>query len=263
MSKNPQASDFVGIIPAAGIAARLRPSRYVKELLPVAYLVDGQTSSTLPVPVVSLSLAKLKTAGIEHCIVTISDRKPELLRYLGDGSEFGLHLAYVQQMAPTGLAAAVDLAYEWTPGRYGCLLLPDTVIYPSDAMLRLRQTMERERPDLLLGVFPTAIPEQLGPVRFDDDGRVYEILDKPASTDLLNTWAMAIWSPEFSEMLHGFVASFPDSSPVLGDVFNLAVERGMDVRAVWFPEGSFVDIGTVKGLTKMLELAATPELVAQ
>src|SRR5689334_2625814 len=95
--------EYVGVLPAAGIASRLSPSRYLKELLPVAYLVDDQTSTARPVPVISLSLRALAEAGVERCVVTISDRKPELMRYLGDGADFQLQLAYVQQSAPSGL----------------------------------------------------------------------------------------------------------------------------------------------------------------
>ena len=35
--------------------------------------------------------------------------------------------------------------------------------------------------DLVLGVFPTDRPEQLGPIRIDADGRVVAVQDKPAS----------------------------------------------------------------------------------
>jgi glucose-1-phosphate thymidylyltransferase len=175
------------------------------------------------------------------------------MRYLGDGSDFDLRIAYVLQSVPTGLAAAVDLAYEWTRECYSCLLLPDTVVHPFEAMGSLRQVVVEHMPDLVLGVFPTAMPEQLGPVRFDSENRVLEVQDKPQITDLQNTWAMAIWSPRFSELLHDSVRN--STKPLaVGEVFNQAVQLGMDVRSVWFAEGSFVDIGTVRGISKMLEI---------
>jgi glucose-1-phosphate thymidylyltransferase len=252
-------TEFVGILPAAGIASRLSPSRYVKELLPVTYLVDEDNRTSAPVPVIVLSLRALRAADVTRCVVTISERKPELLRYLGDGSDFGLSLAYVQQPSPTGLTSAIKLGFDWTRDCYSCLLLPDTVIYPRTAMRSVRKLVERESCDLALGVFPTDVPEQLGPVRFDSDGRVRQVLDKPAATDLRNTWAMAIWSPRFASLLDQVVSSGGEGK-ALGEVFNLAVLEGMDVRAVWFPDGAFVDIGTVKGLAKMLQLAEVQDL---
>jgi glucose-1-phosphate thymidylyltransferase len=260
MEGNVRSSEFVGILPAAGIASRLSPCRYLKELLPVAYVIDDQSSTTTPVPVINLSLQALKAAAVQRCLVMISDRKPELMRYLGDGSEFGLEIAYVQQMAPTGLAVAVDLAYPWTHNCFSCLLLPDTIVYPATAMSHLCQFMAAEKPELALGVFPTSVPEQLGPVAFGSDGRVREVLDKPASTDIRNTWAMAVWSPDFSDLLHKSLLESTGKGLSVGEIFNLAVQAGMMVKAEWFADGLFVDVGTVKGLSKMVELSKELEL---
>jgi glucose-1-phosphate thymidylyltransferase len=245
--------DFVGILPAAGMGSRLGPSVCPKELLPVAYVIDGETGRPGPVPVVRLSLRALTAGGVKRGVVTISDRKPELMRYLGDGSEFGLELAYVMQLTPSGLATAVDLAYNWVQNCYSCLVLPDTIVHPTTVMSSLRQVVERENCDLVLGVLPTNVPEQLGPVRFDAEGRVLEVLDKPAATDIRNTWVMAMWSPKFTHLLHESLATPAGTKPALGEFFNLAVQKGMNVKAVWFPQGSFLDIGTVQGLSEMLE----------
>jgi glucose-1-phosphate thymidylyltransferase len=253
-------NDFVGILPAAGIASRLSPSRYLKELLPVAYVVDDETRTARPLPVIHLSLRGFKQAGIRRCAVTISDRKPELMRFLGDGSDFGLNIAYVQQTNPTGLTAAVDMAYDWIKGAYGCLMLPDTIVRPENGMTLLRQVMEKEHQDLVLGVFPTAVPERLGPVRFRPDNMVTEVLDKPVTTDIYNTWAMAVWAPEFGDLVHEIASNPATANKPLGEIFNYAVQAGMKVRAVYFPEGSFVDIGTVKGLSEMLEYSKALEL---
>lgn len=252
MKQGSPVNEFVGILPAAGIASRLHPCRYLKELLPVAYIVNDAAGIARPVPVISLSLRALKVAGVRRSVVAISDKKPELMRYLGDGTDFGQQLVYVQQTTPSGLGRAVDLAYDWARECYGCLLLPDTIVQPTQALSRLRQVVEEERPDLVLGVFPTAVPEQLGPVRFDAGNRVVEVQDKPVSTDVRNSWAMAIWSPDFGALLHQAIVS--GSTTNLGEVFNRAVQVGMNVKAVWFPEGAFIDIGTVKGIAQMLEI---------
>ncbi|HEX5412384.1 MAG TPA: sugar phosphate nucleotidyltransferase [Terriglobia bacterium] len=258
-SHDSSSAEFIGVIPAAGIASRLKPCRYVKELLPVSYIVEGDPGSTMPVPVVELSLRALRAASVKRCIIAISDRKPELMRYLGDGSDFGLEFAYVEQSRPTGLAAAVNLAYNWTHGSYCCLVLPDTIVYPSTAMCQLVESMRTDPCNLALAVFPTDTPEQLGPVRFDSLGRVAEVLDKPRSTDLYNTWAMAVWSPEFSDLLYHQLEE--STNLALGEVFDLAVSKGLNVRALWFPQGSFVDVGTGAGITAMLEFSKTAKPV--
>ena len=63
-----------------------------------------------------------------------SDRKPELMQYLGNGGGIGLDLAFLQQARPDGLAAAVALALPWTHGANACLLLPDTIVRPENAL---------------------------------------------------------------------------------------------------------------------------------
>jgi hypothetical protein len=50
---------------------------------------------------------------------------------------------------------------------------------------------------------------------------------------------------------------------VLGDTFEAARDAGLSVRALFFPEGRFVDVGTPKGLRAALgALAESGDLVA-
>jgi glucose-1-phosphate thymidylyltransferase len=262
MSQLPQAlPEFVGVLPAAGLGTRLQPYRQAKELLPVTYVIDDAAREARPTPVIGLSLDALAAAGVRRCVVVTSPWKPELLRCLGDGADYNVRLAYVQQASPAGLADAIDCAYPWTRDAYTCLSLPDTMITPSSAMSTLVRTIAHDRLDLALGVFPTSIPEQLGPVAFEKDGRIREVLDKPKTTELRNTWGAAAWSPAFSDLLHERVAQ-AGPTLVLGDVFDLAIKRGLRTRAVWFETGSYVDIGTTKGLF-MLAAQSAPLSMAQ
>lgn len=239
----------IGILPAAGLASRLMPLRYPKELLPVAFVRDDNNGSLRPILVAEYSLLAMRRAGIRRCLITISDRKPELLRYFADGSDLGLKIAYVHQPVPLGLAQAVDAGLEWISDAQVCLALPDTVFKPFDAIHALRTEIAASQADLVLGVFPTTEPERLGPVRLTRDGRVTEVLDKPPKIDIHNTWGVAIWSPRFSQFLHDRVVSSPEAaSEPIGEIFNAAVGGGLDVRAVHFPHGSYMDLGTVEGL---------------
>ena len=90
----------------------------------------------------------------------------------------------------------------------------------------MRATFEARGADLVLGVFPTAKPKELGPVRFDADMRVTEVQDKPAETDLANSWGLAIWGARFSEMI---AAAPPNAN--LGLLFHQAAQKGLDRRS--------------------------------
>jgi glucose-1-phosphate thymidylyltransferase len=242
----------IGIIPAAGIASRLGPLGYPKELLPIAYVADESGGPLRPLPVIEASFRQLRDAGIDRCVVITSDRKTELVRYVGGGGAIGLDVAFLLQTRPDGLAAAVALAAPWTQGCNACLLLPDTIVRPADALRQVRTAFEAAQADLVLGVFPTARPQELGPVRFGADMRVIEVLDKPQATDLQNTWAMAIWGPRFTALLQARVSGGEAAS--LGEVFHDAIGAGLKVMAVWFPQGQFHDVGTPRGLTAALPL---------
>lgn len=244
---------LIGVLPAAGIASRLAPLGYPKELLPITYVADVPGGPLRPMPVIESSFRQLHAADVGKCLVVISDRKPELMRYLGHGGDAGLEIAFLHQSRPDGLAAAVSLAAPWTLESDVALLLPDTVVRPVDALAQVRKLFLAADADLVLGVFPTKKPQELGPVRFDAEGHVREVLDKPAQTDLFNSWAMAVWSPRFTQLLAGSVAG-ADAGLTLGAVFQRAVDARMTVRAVWFPEGQFLDLGTPQGLTEALPL---------
>ena len=242
-------NDYVGVIPAAGLASRLGPLGYPKELLPITYVAsDG--GHLRPMPVIEASFRQLREAGVGRALVITSDRKPELMQYLAHGGGIGLDLAFLQQARADGLASAVALALPWTRGANACLVLPDTIVRPETALYEVRALFESAGADLVLGVLPTDKPKELGPVRFDAEMRVIEVQDKPVETDLGNSWAIAAWGPGFAEFLADAVLRNP--AIALGGVFQHAVDNGLDVRAVWFARGAFYDVGTPKGLAEAL-----------
>lgn len=248
--------NIVGVLPAAGIGSRLGPNRYPKELLPIGLWSAPDASGLRPSLIIEHSLRALSRASITKCCVVISPIKTEIVRYLGDGHEYGISLAYFAQEQPRGLAVAIDSVYPWVRDKQVCLSLPDTVFEPPDAICSLREQMQESGADLVLGVFPTDKPEQLGPVRLEASGRVVEVLDKPKSTDVRNTWGVALWSPAFTELLHEFMAAKRESRAevVLGHAFQLAVVRGLDVRGVFFADGRYIDAGTPEGIASVVKM---------
>lgn len=225
---------MVGLIPAAGFATRLgRPG--AKELIEVR-----------GAPIIAASLAQLRTAGVTRAVVIIAEHKLEIARALGDGAGHGVALAYAMQAAPRGLAHALDAARPWIGDDDSCLVLPDTLVAPADALAQVCGERQASGADLVLGVFPTDRPEELGPVRVDANGDVVEVLDKPAATDLRNTWGVAAWSPRITALIADAVAG--DRQPVLGAVFQHAIAAGLRVRAVTLVGGAFLDVGTPAGL---------------
>lgn len=247
------AKRFVGILPAAGVAARLQPSRYPKELLPVVYVSDSNGMQARPLLAVEYSLDALRQAGVERCLVVISPAKGEILRYLGDGGDRGMRLAYLVQATPRGLTDAVLLGTEWCGEANVCLALPDSVFHPREAVAGLVQELESRDADLVLGVFPTQDPQNLGPVRVAPSGEILEVLEKPRHTDLRNTWGVAAWSPRFGRFLKEYAAGRNEGSSVaLGTAFHAAIEAGLRTRALFFGNGAYVDVGRPESIASLV-----------
>jgi glucose-1-phosphate thymidylyltransferase len=248
-AENPK---IVGIIPAAGHGTRLHPFRYAKELLPIAYTED-QEGRLQPVLALEHSIQGMRAAGIGRCLIVTSPTKQELMRVLGDGSDFGIRLAYVNQVHADGLLRAVATCLPWIEDNHACLALPDTIIRPKNAIEQLCLEMEAKGSDLQLGVFPTQHPEQLGPVHFNENGDVFMVEDKPKEPTVYNTWAIAVWSPTISRLLMETLATLPEGlDKPLGDIYHLAAVSGYSVNATYFKDGGFHDIGTPKGLTNLI-----------
>lgn len=250
-------NNFIGILPAAGQASRLRPFRYPKELLPIVFAYDRPSGSARPVLAAEYSLIAMREAGIRKCIIIINEGKTEILKYFGDGSGLGMKLVYAVQSQPSGLPQAINAAKDWLEGANVCLALPDTVFRPRCAIAKICEELQGAAADLVLGVFPTLEPQNLGPVRIAADGRVLEVQDKPAVTDLRNTWGVAAWSPRFTTLLDQSVTLWAgDELNVrehpLGEIFDEAVRSGLQVRPVIFENGGYIDAGKPEGLSAII-----------
>jgi glucose-1-phosphate thymidylyltransferase len=245
---------IVGIVPAAGQGCRLFPLRYPKELLPIVYSPSADGKAARPMLVIEHSLNAMRTAGVRKCLVIVTESKFEILRYLGDGASFGVHIAYCNQVNSVGLAEAVDAPFQWLEQEHVCLALPDTVFQPLNALRIVCDTLLERNADLVLGVFPSDQQAHLAPVHFGSDGRVLEVFEKPTACAIQNTWGVASWSPRFTRFLHCWLKDRPSSlsGRSLSDAFNDAIAEGLHVYAEMFPRGQYVDLGTAENLGSLV-----------
>ena len=244
----------VGIIPAAGRGTRLRPFRYPKELFPIGYIHNSGKKDDFQLKVVCQYVIDcLIEASIHQAYVVMSDHKFEVVRFLSDGQEYGINLAYLYQREIDGLPFAVDCAYSWLTDEVSVLVLPDTILEPADSVCQALNYFYETESDLLLGVFPTAHPEDLCAVEFDSKGRVIKLFDKDSTHKIMNTWGMAVWSMRFTEFLHQYltnVGAQNNREMSLSDIFSAALQAGMKVLAFPVAKGKFWDIGKNSSLVK-------------
>ena len=117
---------------------------------------------------------------------------------------------------------------------------------------------------VVLGLFHANQPQNEDMIVLDRCSQVKRIDIKPAATDMKYAWMIAVWTSEFTEFIHDYVAAFactvrkkskseanaqvPELFP--RDVIQAAIEDGLAVTSVIFSEGNYLDIGTPENLKK-------------
>jgi glucose-1-phosphate thymidylyltransferase len=242
---------LVGVVPMAGRAARLAGLPCSKEILPVDCTGGGQ-----PRPVCEHLLDELRVAGIENLYLVIRDGKWDIPACLGDGSQLGVHIAYLMMGLSWGTPYSIDQAYPFVRERRVVVGFPDMCFADSGMFARALEYQAGCGADVVLGLFPADRPHKSDMVDMDVACRVTQIQIKPAATNLHHTWGIAVWTPVFTELLHRFLLSHrltAAESPELyvGDVVRAAMEAGLDVRGVQVSARPFVDIGTLEDLQRV------------
>jgi glucose-1-phosphate thymidylyltransferase len=160
-----------GIILAGGAGSRLHPLTQVvsKQLMPI-----------YDKPMIYYPLSILLIAGIsEILIITTPEESQRFKDLLGDGSKWGITLAYVVQPSPDGLAQAFILGEEFIGSDSVTLVLGDNIFYGHDLQKSLMESSKQEVGATVFG-YHVNDPERYGVVDFDDNWKALSIEEKPA-----------------------------------------------------------------------------------
>ncbi|MBB6112885.1 glucose-1-phosphate thymidylyltransferase [Mucilaginibacter lappiensis] len=239
-----------GLLPAAGMAIRMRPFRYPKELLPVHFHPDKTTEFIRPKLLIEYALEAFTVAGIDQTYIIVPEWKPEIMRYLEDGRQFGHHISYLYNSKALGLADALLSAYPWLKGETTCFAMPDTVFSPTNAFEILLEKLELEKADLILGVFPTLEASHFAPVEFNNEQKVLNIWEKPVIPLFDNTWGIAVWKEKFWDFFHKRSGSLKAGVSVT-EIFDQAAKSGLKVSCVYFEDGWYKDVGRIDHISVM------------
>jgi len=164
-------SKYKGIILAGGSGTRLYP------------VTHGVCKSLLPVydkPMVYYPLSTLMLAGItEILIIPTPEDLPRFEQLLGDGSRFGIHLKYVAQARPEGIAQAFLIGRDFIGTSCCALVLGDNIFYGHDLVRELRAAT-LQTGGARVFAYPVSDPERYGVVEFDGNQKAISVEEKPS-----------------------------------------------------------------------------------
>ncbi|HZV97201.1 MAG TPA: glucose-1-phosphate thymidylyltransferase [Candidatus Nitrosocosmicus sp.] len=156
-----------GLILSGGRGTRLRPITFTsaKQLVPVANK-----------PILFYGIEALAASGITDIGIVVGDTHQEIRDAVGDGSRWGVRVAYIQQEAPLGLAHAVLTAEPFIGTDSFCMYLGDNLIREKLAPLVERFRADKPNSQILLAHVPD--PTQFGVAELKGD-KVVRLLEKP------------------------------------------------------------------------------------
>ena len=124
-------------------------------------------------------LTVLMLAGIrEIAVITTPHDQAQFMRTLGDGSQWGIALTYIEQPSPDGLAQAYLLAEEFLAGSPSAMVLGDNIFFGHGLPDLLTEADGEAAGGTVFG-YHVSDPERYGVVDFDSDGNVRSIIEKP------------------------------------------------------------------------------------
>ena len=126
-------------------------------------------------------LATLMLAGIREFLIITTPRDQTAFRdLLGSGQQWGVAFEYAVQAQPNGIAQALIIAEPFLDGAPSALILGDNIFYGANLSELLQVGLAIAPTGATVFGYYVQDPERYGVVEFDAEGKVTDLLEKPA-----------------------------------------------------------------------------------
>lgn len=160
-----------GIVLAGGSGTRLHP---------LTLAVSKQLMPVYDKPMIYYPISTMMLAGIREILIITTPHDKALFRQLlGDGSQWGIGIDYASQDSPEGIAQSFLIGADFIGSSPVSLILGDNLFYGHGLQQGLQRAAQRQDGATIFGYY-VSDPERYGIVRFDEQGKPAEILEKPS-----------------------------------------------------------------------------------
>ena len=163
-----------GIILAGGAGSRLSP---------VTKSVNKQLLPIYNKPMIFYPLSVLMLGNIKNILIVVNKgQKKSFNNILGDGSDLGIRISYIEQDYPKGLPDAFILGEQFIKKSNIALILGDNFFYGSMLSPILKNAFKTSSGAKIF-LYPTKNPSSYGIVELDKRNKIKKILEKPKVTN--------------------------------------------------------------------------------
>lgn len=225
------------LIAAGGRGTRLRP---------ITHTVNKHMIPVKNVPMIYHALEKIAETGIKDVAININEGDREFMEAVGDGSQWGLNITYLEQKGGAlGLAHIIQNAKEWLGDEPFVFYLGDNIVLGS--LKPFIENFEKSGANAYLALVEVDDPQRFGVPEMDEEGNILRVIEKPENPP--SPYAVTgIYA--YDKSIHNAVDSIQPSERgelEISDAHTQVIEDGGKVKYE-VVEGWWKDAGKPKDL---------------